>query len=230
MLMNMNVSSNENEQRFRAVWSSIGIPPRLAHTTLANYKPICPEQERALLKCRAFVKYGLDNIAQGRGLLFQGPVGTGKSHLSAATLRAIIENNIEHFGRSASELLLVDEPIFKGYYCSMISVVDLLALLRNSYSADRLRAPATRLLHRCRTDAVVILDDIGAEKPSDWVEEQLYAIIDVRYRMLRSTIFTTNRTMKQLESQIGNRSVSRMMEMCQGVKVGGEDWRKSGLK
>jgi len=99
-------------------------------------------------------------------------------------------------------------------------------LLRESYSADRLRAPARRLLHRCRTDAVVILDDIGAEKPSDWVEEQLYALIDVRYRMLRSTIFSSNRSMRQLEAQIGSRSVSRIMEMCEGVRVGGEDWRK----
>ena len=226
MPMNISVSSSENELRFRAVWSSVGIPPRLAHAALANYKPTCPEQERALQKCRTFARNGLDNIARGQGLFFQGPVGTGKSFLSVSTLRAIVENNLERFGRPASELWLADEPIYQGYYCSMVSVVDLLWLLRESYSADRLRAPARRLLHRCRTDAVVILDDIGTEKPSDWVEEQLYALIDVRYRMLRSTIFTTNRSMKQLENQIGNRSVSRIMEMCQGVKVGGEDWRK----
>jgi len=224
--MNMSVSSSENELRFRAVWSSIGIPPRLAHATLANYKPTCPEQERALQKCRAFARNGLDNIARGQGLFFQGPVGTGKGHLGVATLRSIVENNIERFGRHGSENSFVGEPVYEGYYCSMVSVVDLLWLLRESYSADRLRAPARRLLHRCRTDAVVILDDIGAEKPSDWVEEQLYALIDVRYRMQRSTIFTTNRSMRQLENQIGSRSVSRIIEMCQGVKVGGEDWRK----
>jgi len=224
--MNMSVSSSENELRFRAVWSSIGIPPRLAHATLANYKPTCPEQERALQKCRAFARNGLDNIARGQGLFFQGPVGTGKGHLSVATLRAIVGNNLERFGRQASKSGFVGEPVYEGYYCSMVSVVDLLWLLRESYSADRLRAPARRLLHRCRTDAVVILDDIGAEKPSDWVEEQLYALIDVRYRMQRSTIFTTNRSMRQLENQIGSRSVSRIIEMCQGVKVGGEDWRK----
>jgi DNA replication protein DnaC len=109
-------------------------------------------------------------------------------------------------------------------------VVDLLGLLRESYSAEQLRSPARRLLRRARSDALVVLDDIGAEKPSDWVEEQLYALIDVRYRMMRSTIFTTNCTMKQLEVQIGSRSVSRIMEMCEGVKVGGEDWRKRGIK
>jgi len=227
--MNMSVSSSENELRFRAVWSSIDIPPRLAHATLANYRPTCPEQERALQKCRTFARNGLDNIARGQGLFFQGPVGTGKGHLGVSTLRDVVENNLERFGRPASESGFVGEPIYEGYYCSMVSVVDLLWLLRESYSADRLRAPARRLLHRCRTDAVVILDDIGAEKPSDWVEEQLYALIDVRYRMLRSTIFSTNRSMKQLENQIGDRSVSRIIEMCEGVKVGGDDWRKRKL-
>ncbi|MDD4324257.1 MAG: ATP-binding protein [Eubacteriales bacterium] len=137
-----------------------------------------------------------------------------------------MENNIERFGRPVSESGFVDEAVYDGYYCLMVSVVDLLGLLRESYSADRLRAPARRFLHRCRTDALLILDDIGAEKPSDWVAEQIYAPIDIRYRMKRSTLFTTNCSMKQLENQIGRRSVSRIIEMCEGVKVGGEDWRK----
>jgi DNA replication protein DnaC len=112
----------------------------------------------------------------------------------------------------------------------MVSVVDLLGILRESFSADSLKAPARRLLHRARADALVILDDLGAEKPSDWVEEQLYALIDLRYRMERSTIFTTNCTLKQLENQIGSRLVSRIFEMCEGVKVEGRDWRKGDIK
>jgi len=105
----------------------------------------------------------------------------------------------------------------------MISVVDLLNTMRESISNEQLKATAKRMPHRARSDAIVILDDIGAEKPSEFVEEQLYAIIDLRYRMQRSTLFTSNCTLKQLEGQIGSRSVSRIMEMCEGVKVGGED-------
>lgn len=218
---------SSEELRFQAVWSSCRIPPRLVTASFESYKPTCSEQARALEKCRVFAENGLDNIDQGRGLFFQGPVGTGKSHLSAAILRAIVEANIERFGRPASENGFVGEPVYEGYYCSMVSVVDLLGTLRESFGVEQLRAPARRLLHRARNDAVVILDDIGAEKPSDWVMEQLYALIDLRYRMQRSTIFTTNCSMKKLEGQIGSRSVSRIMEMCDGVKVGGEDWRKS---
>jgi DNA replication protein DnaC len=105
-----------------------------------------------------------------------------------------------------------------------------MALMGLHAAIQQLRAPARWLLRRARSDDLVILDDIGAEKPSDWVAEQLYALIDVRYRMLRSTVFTTNCTMKQLESQIGIRSVSRIMEMCEGIKVEGEDWRKRVIK
>jgi len=133
----------------------------------------------------------------------------------------LLENNIDRFGRPVSENRFVGEPVLEGYHCSMISVVDLLNTQRESFNADQLKAAARQLLHRARCDAVVVLDDIGAEKPSEWVEEQLYGIIDLRYRMQRSTFFTANCTLKQLEGQIGSRSVSRIMEMCEGVRVGG---------
>jgi DNA replication protein DnaC len=224
-MMNTRDSSSE-EARFRAVWSSCRIPPRLADASFENYLPNCSEQERALEKCRAFAANGLDNIDQGKGLFLKGSVGTGKSHLSVSILRAIIKNHSDRFGTPASETVYFGQPVYGGICCSMISVVDLLGLLRESFSAEQLRAPARRLLRRARNDDLVILDDIGVEKPSDWVEEQLYTLIDVRYRMLHSTIFTTNCSMKQLEAQIGIRTVSRIMEMCEGVRVGGEDWRK----
>lgn len=230
MPMNTSVSSSENELRFQAVWSSVGIPPRLAHATLLNYRPTCPEQERALQKCRAFARNGLDNIARGHGLFLQGPVGTGKSHLIASVLRAMLENNTGCFGRPPGRFDFLGEPVYKGYYCLMVSVVDLLGQLRESFTSDRLRPAVYHLMHRCRTDAVVVLDDIGAEKPTDWVEEQLYALIDLRYRMQRSTFITTNCAMKELDEQIGSRSFSRIFEMCEGVRVGGEDWRKCGIK
>jgi len=215
--------------RFQAVWNSCGIPHRLANASFASYDPACMEKEQALKKCRTFAANGLDIIHQGYGIFLQGPVGTGKSHLIVSILRSLLENDIVRFGVPPGKYGFVDEPVYEGYYCSMISVVDLLGTLRESFGNDQLKATAQNMMHRARCDAVVILDDIGAEKHSEFVEEQLYALIDLRYRMQRSTFFTTNCTLKQLESQIGSRSVSRIIEMCEGVKVGGKDWRKKKI-
>jgi len=216
--------------RFQAVWSSCGIPRRLAQVSFASYEPAGPEKEQALKRCQTFAGKGLDIIQQGQGLFLQGPVGTGKSHLIVSVLRSLLENNIARFGTPPGQYNFVDEPAYSGYYCSMFSVVGLLGTLRESFGNDRLKAAARTMLHRARCDAIIILDDIGAEKPSEFVEEQLYALIDLRYRMQRSTFFTSNCTLKQLESQIGSRSVSRIMEMCEGVRVGGEDWRRHKMK
>lgn len=87
------------------------------------------------------------------------------------------------------------EPVYDGYYCSMVSVMDLLGTLRESLGEDHLKVAARRMLHQARSDTIVILDDIGAERPSNWVKEQLYALIDLRYRRKRSTFITTNCTL-----------------------------------
>lgn len=225
--MSMSSSSSDVKKRLEAVWNYIGVPQRLANATLENYRPGCKEQEQALHACREYVRRGPHNISRGKGLLFKGPVGTGKSHLSIATLRAVIEAHLDQFGRPPSRSQLYGQPEYAGYSCSMIPVFDLLERVRQTYrSRERQKEYVVDLIRRCRHDDVVIMDDIGAEKPSDWVEEQLYGLIDLRYRMQRTTFFTTNCSMLQLESQIGTRSVSRICEMCEGIMVGGDDWRK----
>lgn len=215
----------DEELRLQVIWASIGVPDRLADASLDNYQPGCAEQETALQTCRSFAAEGLNNIASGKGLILLGPVGTGKSHLSVATLRAMVEANPGRFGRAQSISGFVDEPVYAGYCCTMVSVVEFLERLRESCRRDR-KAYTRELERRCRNDAVLILDDIGAESPTDWVKEQLYALIDVRYRMKRSTFFTTNCSLDQLEGQIGDRTFSRIWEMCEGIRVGGDDWRK----
>lgn len=223
----MNIKDFSDEEiRFQAVWASCGIPLRLVDASFANYEPACQEKAQALNRCQNFAAKGMDIIQQGYGLFLQGPVGTGKSHLIVSVLRSLMKNNIARFGFPPGKYGFVDEPVYDGYYCSMISVVDLLGTLRESFGNEQLKAASRNMLHRARCDVITILDDIGAEKPSEFVEEQLYALIDLRYRMQRSTFFTTNCTLKQLEGQIGSRSVSRIVEMCEGVRVGGEDWRK----
>jgi DNA replication protein DnaC len=223
----MKTSSSE---RLKAVWASYGIPSRLKEARLSNYIAGSYEQEQAVLKCKEFVADGINKIRGGQGLFFQGPVGTGKSHLVVATLYEIITENVELFGHEISnDIFSWDKPEYRGMVCSFISVVDLIGLQRAGFNRESERDKANRLMRKCRNDSVVILDDLGAERPSEWVEEQLYAVIDYRYRNMLTTFFTTNCSLQVLEEQLGKRSVSRIFEMCSGVKVVGEDWRKRGI-
>lgn len=221
------ISSNE---RLKAVWGAYNIPFRLKGARLDNYIADTMEQEQAVKKCREFAEKGLENIKAGKGLFFQGPVGTGKSHLAVATIYEIVTENTELFGLEiSSDIFDREQPEYRGLKCSFVSVVDFLGLQRAGFNQEREREKAYRLLRRCKSDSVVILDDLGAERPSEWAEEQLYGIIDYRYRNMLSTFFTTNCSLQVLKEQLGKRSVSRILEMCSGVKVVGEDFRKRGL-
>ena len=223
----MNISLTEvQRRRSQAVWEYVGVPPSLAHAAFGNYQPGCDQQAKALGKCRRYAGRGLDNIARGRGLVLKGPVGTGKSHLCVATLRAMMAAHPDRFGKPFNSYRVLEDVEYPGWRCSFIPVYDLLERLRQSYSSRGRKTDHAQLVHRCKVDDVVILDDMGAEKRTEWVEEQLYGLIDLRYRARRSTLFTTNCSLTELEERIGPRAMSRIAEMCDFVRVGGADWRK----
>lgn len=224
---NMHISLHDDEWRRQAVWGYVGVPSNLAHATLYNYRAGCGEQVAALNKCQDFVQQGMEYIPRGWGLLFKGPVGTGKSHLGVATVRALIGAYPDRFGKPYNSYRVLEDVEYPGFRCSFIPVYDLLERLRESYSSRGRKIDYAQLVHRCKRDELVILDDIGAEKPTEWVEEQLYGLIDHRYRCRRSTILTTNCSLTLLESRIGSRALSRILEVCDCISVGGEDWRKT---
>jgi DNA replication protein DnaC len=153
---------------------------------------------------KRFVRDVDDNLAAGRGLWFYGSVGTGKTTLamlvSQAALAAGRSVAIYSLPRLLAEIRATFESGSEGSY------VDFL---------DRLAA--VDLLH---------VDDVGAERTSEWVLEQLYAIVNARYEDERSMIVTTNLERDDLVEQIRERTVSRLEEMCTLVPLYGEDARR----
>jgi DNA replication protein DnaC len=78
-----------------------------------------------------------------------------------------------------------------------------------------------------------VIDDLGKEKPTLWVEQMVYEIINGRYEDNKPVIITTNTSLVGIQDQYdknGPAIVSRIVEMCQGVKMDGADWRKGRLK
>jgi DNA replication protein DnaC len=143
-------------------------------------------------------------IADGRGLWIEGSVGTGKTTLAMLVSRKAIE---------------------AGFTVAIYSLPRLLARIRRTYDGETGQLSYLEFFERLTSVDLLQIDDLGAEKRSDWVLEQLYAIVDERYAANRSILVTTNLDLTQLEAQIGERTVSRLAEMCEVLHLHGEDRR-----
>lgn len=153
----------------------------------------------------------------GRGLVLIGPVGVGKTHLAVALLRDLIERyRINGLFYQFGALL---RRIQDSY--NPISQTSELKVLRPVFDAN-----------------VLVLDELGASKPTDWVRDTMMQIINARYNDKRLTIFTTNYSDKRrnekdtselLEDRIGVALRSRLYEMCKTVEIEGEDYRKRAM-
>jgi DNA replication protein DnaC len=186
------------------------IPPRYEHCSLANYR-VAPGDGSQLRAFNYAFKLVDEYPAVERGLLFTGPGGTGKTHLSAAIMRGLIE---------------------KGVPCLFYEFGALLKEIQNTFDPVS-QASELKVLAPVYETEVLVLDELGASKPTDWVRDTMMQIIGTRYNERRLTIFTTNHgdarrhpAEETLEDRVGVRLRSRLYEMCKTVVVEGEDYRR----
>ena len=182
-----------------------GIPRRFRGVSF-DRKPICDMDDRVLRDVRAYVRDIDRNLDRGRGYWFFGDIGSGKTSLAMLITKAAIEA-----GRSVA----------------IYSVPRLLADIRSTYEEGSGRS-YLELFRRLSAVDLLHLDDLGAEKRTEWVLEQLYTIINERWQEERSVIVTTNQYDKEkLDQEIGARTVSRLDEMCVTIPIMGRDQRSS---
>jgi DNA replication protein DnaC len=153
---------------------------------------------------RRFVRNLDENLDAGRGLWFFGSVGTGKTTLAMLVSKASLDA-----GRSVA----------------IYSLPRLLAEIRTTFDQASDRSYTT-LLDKLAAVDLLHIDDVGAEKTSPWVLEQLYAIVNARYEDERSIVITTNLERDPLAEQITERTVSRLEEMCEVLPLWGQDARR----
>jgi DNA replication protein DnaC len=186
------------------------IPRRYQECLLSNYWPATGSgsQFLALTLAQRLVR---EYPSVERGLLFMGPCGVGKTHLSAAILRGLIE---------------------KGIPCLFYESGALLKEIQSSYNPVS-QTSESKVLTPVYETEVLVLDELGATKPTDWVRDTMMQIINTRYNDKKLTIFTTNYLDKpqserdeKLEERISVRLRSRLYEMCKTVHMDGEDYRK----
>lgn len=162
----------------------------------------------------AAVRAAADFCARDRfrgGIYFHGPVGCGKTLIASKML-------FEAARQVAASLTEADA--WTSYSAGMgsvgriVSVPALLARIRATFEPDGERT--SDVVNDCRFGTVVALDDIGAEKPTEWVRDTLFQIIDWRYGAMLATVFTSNCDTTQLAQRLGERIADRILEMCQG--------------
>lgn len=198
------------ESQKKGLIDAARIPRRYNECSFSNYHPEKGNgtQLLALTLCHRLVS---DYPAVNRGLLFTGPCGVGKTHLSVAILHGLIQKGVSclfyEFGTLLKEIQESYNPICQSSELKVLSPV---------YEAE-----------------VLVLDELGASKPTDWVRDTMMQIINTRYNDRKLTIFTTNYldsrrslTDEILEERIGLRLRSRLYEMCKTVQIDGEDYRR----
>ena len=144
----------------------------------------------------------------GESLMLWGEPGNGKTPLAAA---------------------IVNELSKKGYIVVFQSVPELLQRIRSTFNSEN-KENETQIMRALLECDLLILDDIGAEKTTEWVEEKLFNIIDGRYRKELPTLYTSNLEPKELKNQVGKLSYDRMVETSLTVKNEAASYRREIAK
>lgn len=145
-----------------------------------------------------------ENLDSGHSMWIMGDVGTGKTALAMLVSRAALE---------------------AGRTVAIYSMPRLLALIRESIEREE---GVVGFLERLSAVELLHIDDVGAEQQTDWALEQLYTIVNTRYEEQRSIVLTTNLDHAEVAEQLGERILSRLVEMCGEtvIPMAGQDRRR----
>jgi DNA replication protein DnaC len=169
-----------------------GVIPRRYQGVSFDRPPVTQIDASVVRTVRRYVDTLEERLEEGKGIWFQGDVGTGKTTLA---------------------MLISAEALRRSHSVAIYSLPRLLGLLRETFN-DESESSLSQLLDRLAAVELLHVDDVGAEQTSPWVLEQLYTIVNTRYEDGRAMVLTTNLKPDELREQIGARTVSRLTEMC----------------
>ena len=207
--------------RTERLLKSANIPARYEHCTLSDFDIRFEGAHRSLATARLGAGRLVEEYPiEKAGLLLIGPIGVGKTHLAVGIMQELIRS--------------------KGVPCLFSDYRELLKEIQNSYNPS-VQATELEILRPVFEAEVLVLDELGAVKPTEWVWDTVSHILNTRYNNKRTTIITTNfsdqaagqtsgpRAAREetLGDRIGERMRSRLHEMCKVVEMNGIDFRTS---
>ncbi len=210
--------------RAETLLSTARIPRRYEHCELSSFTTDFPAAHASLaLSHIAASKFAEEyDPRDGTGLLIIGKIGVGKTHLAVGIMKELILN--------------------RGIACLFYDYRELLKEIQNSYNAS-VQATELDVLRPVFDAEVLVLDELGAVKPTEWVWDTVSLILNTRYNDNRTTIITTNfpdgppggvastsarsaTREETLGDRIGERMRSRLHEMCRIIHMDGQDFRQ----
>ena len=199
----------ERKKNMERLYTHSGMSSRLRNYNFENYK-VCNENKTAYFKAK---KYVADLLAgkKSNSLFITGNIGTGKTHLAASIANELIKNG---------------QPVIFG------TLINLLTEVKDSYSIDG--EYESKIINKYSKIGLLIIDDLGKERPNEWTLEKLFTIINNRYENNLPVIITTNYNREKLRErlacnknyEIADSIISRLYEMCKGINITGKDKRK----
>jgi len=201
------------QARSESLFKAARIPKRYEHCELSNFEfegPLRGLTPARMAACKFVEEYPMDKT----GLLLIGSIGVGKTHLAVGIIRELI--------------------LSKGIACLFYDYRELLKQIQNSYNAS-VQATELDVLRPVFETEVLVLDELGAVKPTEWVWDTVSLILNTRYNDNRTTIITTNFDDQRagetrdpnLGDRIGERMRSRLHEMCRILRMEGQDFRQT---
>lgn len=177
-----------------------GLPKRLKGKSLEN---LVGYESQKLIAIAA--------IKNGDSIFLSGPCGSGKSHFAYSLFAVWLEAHRKDVGEFSLE-------------ARFLPAVEFFHELRSTFG-DHTEASEDQVMNQYGRDDLLLIDDVGAEKVSDWSRQMFYLLVDRRYRNCQQTIITSNLSLKQLSTAIDDRIASRIAEMGPVIELDGEDWR-----
>lgn len=195
--------AREEVERRERMFTNSGVPFRYREKGFGAYRAMTPQQERTLAYCRQFAAAVVEDPRCGASAIFAGNVGTGKTHLACAIVRAVCE---------------------AGVAARFETVLSAVRSIKDTYRRDS-EISETEAIEDLVAPPLLVFDEVGVQFDTDHERTLFFEVLNNRYQECRSTLLLSNLTLGELQTFLGDRVIDRFRENGKVLAFGWESQR-----